>query len=128
MHDIYAFVSGPLVWISVAVFLFGSLYRLLSMFFLAKKKDAVSLAYMDWKFSLRSILNWLIPFRALGWRKNPALTAVTFVFHLCLVAAPIFLSAHVIMVRESWGIGWWTLSDSTADAMTILVKIGRAHV
>lgn len=126
MHDIYAFVSGPLVWISVAVFLFGSLYRLLSMFFLAKKKDAVSLAYMDWKFSLRSILNWLIPFRALGWRKNPALTAVTFVFHLCLVAAPIFLSAHVIMVRESWGIGWWTLSDSTADAMTILVILACA--
>lgn len=126
MHDIYTFVSGPLVWISVAIFLFGSLYRLISMFFLAKKKDAVSLAYMDWKFSLRSIVNWLIPFNALGWKKNPALTTVTFIFHLCLLAAPIFLSAHVIMVRESWGVSWWTLSDSTVDVMTVLVILACA--
>jgi nitrate reductase gamma subunit len=121
MYDVYNFVTGPLVWVSFAIFIFGSIYRLASMYSLARKKDAVSLAYMDWKFSFRSIINWLIPFNALGWKKNPAMTVVTYVFHICLLAAPIFLSAHVIMVQEAWGVSWWTMSDSTADIMTILV-------
>lgn len=121
MHDIYTFVTGPLVWVSFGIFIFGSIYRLISMYLLAKKKDAVSLAYMDWKFSFRSILNWLVPFNALGWKKNPVMTVATYVFHICLLATPILLSAHIIMVEESWGVSWWSLSDTTADYMTILV-------
>ncbi len=121
MYEFYNFVTGPLVWVSFAIFIFGSIYRLVSMYSLAKKKDAVSLAYMDWKFSFRSIINWMIPFNALGWKKNPVMTIVTYVFHICLLAAPIFLSAHIIMVQDAWGVSWWTLSDTTADYMTILV-------
>ena len=121
MYGLYNFVTGPLVWASFAIFIIGSIYRLASMYALAKKKDAVSLAYMDWTFSFRSIINWLIPFNALGWKKNPALTVVTFVFHICLLITPILLSAHIIMVEEAWGISWWNLSDSTADILTILV-------
>ncbi|WP_045221441.1 TmcC family electron transfer complex membrane anchor subunit [Desulfonatronum thioautotrophicum] len=121
MYDIYNFVTGPLVWVSFAILIFGSIYRLGSMYALAKKKDAVSLAYMDWKFSFRSIFNWLIPFKALGWKKNPVLTVVTYVFHICLLATPILLSAHIIMIEESWGVSWWNLPDATADIMTILV-------
>jgi len=49
------------------------------------------------------------------------LTVVTYVFHICLLATPILLSAHIIMVEESWGVSWWNLSDSTADILTILV-------
>jgi nitrate reductase gamma subunit len=121
MYDIYNFVTGPLVWVSFTIFIFGSIYRLVTMYSLAKKKDAVSLAYMDWKYSFRSIINWLIPFNALGWKKNPVMTVATFAFHICLLAAPILLTAHVIMVEQSWGISWWTLSDTTADYMTIVV-------
>jgi nitrate reductase gamma subunit len=121
MYGLYNFVTGPLVWASFAIFIFGTIYRLASMYALAKKKDAVSLAYMDWTFSFRSIINWLIPFNALGWKKNPVLTVVTYVFHICLLATPILLSAHIIMVEESWGVSWWNLSDSTADILTILV-------
>lgn len=121
MYGIYNFVTGPLVWVSFSIFIFGSIYRLASMYALAKKKDAVSLAYMDWKFSFRSIINWLIPFNALGWKKNPVLTVATYIFHICLLATPILLSAHIILIEESWGVSWWNLSDSTADIMTILV-------
>ncbi len=126
MHDIYTFVTGPLVWVSFSLFIFGSIYRMITMFALARKKDAVSLAYMDWKYSLRSIINWMIPYRALGWKKNPAMTIVTFVFHICLLATPIFLSAHIIMIDQSWGVSWWTLSDTTADYMTVLVILACA--
>ncbi len=121
MHDIYDFVSGPLVWASFILFIGGSLYRLLSMGLLAKKKDPFIYAYMRPKYALRSILHWIIPFGSVNMRKRPIVTLVTFAFHICLIAVPLFLFAHVILWKEAWNISWWYLSDITADWMTLIV-------
>jgi len=124
MHDIYNFVRGPLVWIAFIIFIGGSLYRLISMALLAKKKDPLVYTYMHPKFALRSIFHWIVPFMSVNSRKNPVFTIVTFLFHICLVGIPIFLFAHVILWKESWDISWWFLSDSTADMMTLVVMGG----
>jgi nitrate reductase gamma subunit len=121
MHDIYNFVSGPLVWISFILFVGGSLYRLIFMALLAKKKDAVVYTYMNFYYALRSIFHWIIPFASVNSRRNPVLTIVTFAFHICLIFAPVFLYAHIILVKESWDISWWFISDTVADIMTIVV-------
>jgi nitrate reductase gamma subunit len=121
MHDIYNFVRGPLVWISFIIFIAGSIYRLISMALLAKKKDPLVYTYMHPKFALRSIFHWIVPFMSVNSRKNPVFTIVTFLFHICLIVVPIFLFAHVILWKESWNISWWFLSDSTADMMTLVV-------
>ncbi|MBW2575541.1 MAG: nitrate reductase [Deltaproteobacteria bacterium] len=121
MHDVYNFVSGPLVWVSFIIFFGGCLYRLISMAVLAKKKDVFVYEYMSFKYGLRSIFHWIIPFGTVKWRKNPILTIVTFTFHICLILVPIFLCAHVILWKESWDIGWWYFSDTTADILTGIV-------
>jgi nitrate reductase gamma subunit len=54
-------------------------------------------------------------------RKHPVMTMVTFVFHLCLFAAPLFFSAHVILFKESWDVSWAWLPDGAADLMTLAV-------
>ena len=124
MHDIYNFVRGPLVWISFIIFIAGSIYRLISMALLAKKKDPLVYTYMHPKFALRSIFHWIVPFMSVNSRKKPIFTIVTFSFHIGLVVVPIFLFAHVILWKESWDISWWFLSDSTADMMTLVVMGG----
>lgn len=121
MHDIYNLVTGPLAWLAWGIFLVGSIYRLAIMYILAKKKDAAPLAYMSWGYSLRSIINWLIPFNALGWRKNPLMTVATFAFHICLVAAPIFLLAHVALWDQFFGITYPVLDEQVTDIMTMIV-------
>lgn len=121
MHDIYNFVSGPLVWVSFIIFIGGSIYRLVSMGLLAKKKDNVIYAYLSLKYALRSIFHWIIPFGSVSMRKNPVMTLVAFSFHICLIAVPLFLFAHIILWKESWNISWWFLSDVTADFMTLIV-------
>ncbi len=120
-HSIYEFVVGPLAWIGWGILVFGTVYRLLYMYNLARTKDASSWAYMSCKYSFRSILAWLIPYNALGWQKNPILTAVTFVFHICLLAVPIFLLGHVVLWEKFFGISWITLPDQIADYMTMIV-------
>lgn len=121
MNSIYAFVVGPLAWIAWGIFVLGSIYRLVSMYRLAKQKDGSSLHYMSWKYSLRSILHWLNPVGTLGWQRSPNTALVTFVFHICLVIVPIFLLGHVVLWDQFFGVSWPTLPETVADIMSIVV-------
>lgn len=121
MNAAYEFVTGPLAWAAWGIFLVGSAWRLVSMYQLAKRKDAPFLTYMSWGFSLRSIFNWLIPFNALGWKANPVMTVATFVFHICLIVTPVFLVAHVMLWDQYFGISFPTIADNVADIMTLVV-------
>ena len=121
MHGLYNFIRGPLAWVAFIIFIGGSLYRLISMLRLAKKKDVWVYEYTSLWFALRSILHWIIPFANINSRGRPIFTIVTFAFHICLLAVPIFLLAHIILWDESFNISWWNLPDSVADIMIIIV-------
>lgn len=121
MHAVFDFVRGPMVWIALIVFVAGSLYRLISMWRLARKKDAMVFSYFSPYFAFRSMAHWLTPYAARNMRKHPVMTGVTFVFHLCVFALPVFLSSHGILFKESWNISWGWLPEVAADIMTLLV-------
>lgn len=121
MHDFYNFVTGPLAWVAFIIFIVGSLYRLINMIILVNKKEKMIFAYMSWKYSLRSILHWITPFATVSMKKHPAMTIVSFAFHICLIITPIFLLSHIILWDESWNISWWSLPDNIADIMTFIV-------
>jgi len=121
MHEFYGLLTGPLAWAAFFIFIFGSLYRLTAMLVLVHKKEKFIFTYMSWKYSLRSILHWVVPFATTNWKKHPVLTIVTFAFHCCLILTPLFLMAHVILWDEAWQVSWWSLPDSLADMMTLVV-------
>jgi nitrate reductase gamma subunit len=123
MHDLYAFVRGPLAWAAFALFFGGCLYRLIQLLVLVHRKERFIYSYMSWKYSLRSILHWITPFAAVNMRKNRVLTVVTFAFHLGLILTPVFLLSHVLLWEESWGLSWWTLPDAAADVLTVVVMV-----
>ncbi len=118
----YDFVSGPLVWIAFIVFSAGMIYQLVSML-ISAKKDKVVYPYMSWKYGLRSLFHWVIPFASRNMRLRYETTIVTFAFHLCLILLPIFLTAHIVMFSYSWGADWSTVSERTADWLTVLVLL-----
>ena len=126
MHSLYNIVSGPLVWLAFAIFIGGSIYRLISLIVLVHKKEPFIYSYMSLKYGLRSILRWSTPFATENMRKHPALTIVAFAFHICLILTPIFLLAHVTLVDESWNLSWWTLPDGAAEIMALIVIAGCA--
>ena len=124
MHEIYKFVSGPMVWLAFGIFISGSLYRIFSLLSLVRQKESFIFSYMSLKYSLRSILRWSVPFSTTNMRLNPVMTIVTYIFHFCLLLTPIFLLAHVLLIEESWGISWWTLPEWLSDLMTLGVLGG----
>ena len=121
MHSLYNFVSGPLAWLAFIIFIGGSLYKLVNLFVLIHKKERFIYSYFSLKYSLRSILHWSTPFAAENMRRHPLVTIVTFTFHICLVLTPIFLLAHVTMIDETWNLSWWSLPESVAEIMTVIV-------
>ena len=124
MHAIYQFVSGPLLWIAAIVCVGGCLLRLIRLLRLTARKEPFIYTYMSLKYSLRSILHWIVPFGSTNWRRHPWLTVVTFAFHFCLLAAPLFAMAHVILFKDAWGFAWFSLPDRAADWMTGVVVAG----
>jgi nitrate reductase gamma subunit len=123
IHDIYNFVSGPLVWVAFLIFIFGSLYRIIGLILLAYKKERFIFSFMSFKYSIRSILHWMTPFAATNMRKHPVMNIVTVVFHISLIFVPIFLLSHIILLDESWNISWWAIPDRFADILTMIVII-----
>jgi hypothetical protein len=121
MHDVYSFVTGPLAWLAFLLFIGGSLFQLGRMLYLVAKKERFIFSYMSWKYSLRSILHWITPFATVNWKCHPILTIVTFAFHICLLATPLFLLSHIILWDEAWNISWWAFPDALADVMTVVV-------
>jgi len=126
MIEIFNFVSGPLAWIAWGIFLCGSIYRLISMYALAKAKDGSSVAYMSWPYGLRSIINWMIPFNTMGWKSDPLMTVTTFIFHIGFLIVAIFLGAHVVVWDTSFGTTLPSLPTHVGDARSFIVLAGCA--
>ncbi len=118
----YEFTRGPLVWIAFAILTVGTVYRLFTVIVKAKK-DKVVHPYMKWKFGLRSILHWSIPFGSRNMRMRPSFTIVSFLFHICLLLTPILTLGHVALWKESWGVSWWTLPSWLSVWMTVMVVL-----
>ena len=116
----YEFVRGPLVWIAAIVTVGGVAYQAIAMHALAKREKSVY-PTLSAKFSLRSLLHWLVPFAARNMRMHWVVTAVSYTFHVCLIVTPLFVMGHAVLWRESWGISWWSMPAGAADVMSLLV-------
>ena len=118
--DIYELARGPLAWISLSIFILGSLYQVVYILYSGKSEAVLGKSRRN-NDAARSILNGIIPFSSTIMRRQPLFTVVTFTFHICVVLLPIFLLAHTVLWYESWGIQWLSFPDTMADIMNIWV-------
>ncbi len=128
MHQFYALVSGPLVWVAGIVFLVGSVWKIASLLAETKAKDGYVLEYWSWSHALASYVHWLSPFGSTNSRRQPVMTIVTFLAHLGIVIVPLFTLGHLVMLEEGpVGLGWAALPDQVADLAAWIVVIGCAY-
>jgi nitrate reductase gamma subunit len=116
----YAFVNGPLVWIAFAVFVVGSLWQAMSLYKMSKRTDKVFYDHYNPGAAGASIWAWLLPLGSRSFRENPAMGLGFFVFHVCLILTPLFALGHAVTFEYNRGIHWPSISDSLADAMTLV--------
>ena len=124
----YAFLTGPMFWLSITVFVIGLGVRaLLYVRGLHWQLDRV--AYRahpkaGLRGALRSIAYWLAPFGARGWRVQPFMATAFFFFHIGAVAVPLFLLAHNEFLRAKSGLGLPAMPQPMADILAWAVVLG----
>jgi len=54
--------------------------------------------------------------------KKPIYAVVRYIFHICLIAVPVWLAGHIALWEESrFELNWRALPDAWADWMTLLL-------
>lgn len=120
MYDLYAFLTGPALWLTFIIFIGGMVLRIAYLYGLSRERDRVFYNHVDLKWAFRSILHWLIPWGSASMRSQPVFTLIFFVFHICLLAVPLFLLAHNTMWDEAFGVSLWSMPDGLADVLTMV--------
>lgn len=128
----YQFVTGPLLWLSFTIFIVGCIVRVVR-YIRGLNWQADRVAYREhfafgMKGAVRSVFFWLFPFATRSWRENPFFTLLFFTFHIGLLATPVFLAAHNIILKQRWGIALWTLPESLADVLTLAVIVAAVFI
>lgn len=121
MNAFIDFIMGPMVWISVLIFVLGLVFKFVTIYTGIKEKESFVFTYLTWSYSLRSIGAWLIPFFPKSTRNQPVFWAITYCFHILLFIVPLFLSAHIVLIDEAFQISWPALNDGLADILTLVV-------
>ena len=119
----YQFLTGPALWATFIIFLGGLAGRLIILFRLSRRKDRIIYNHASLTWGLKSIFIWLIPWGTASMRNQPIFSLMAFIFHICLLAVPLFLTAHNILWDEAFGFSLWSMPDNWADVLT-LVCIG----
>lgn len=113
MEGFESFVEGPLLWIAFIIFIAGSLFRLISFFSTASKRDKPIFWYFNLKAVLVTWIKYLLPFNQTV-AKNPVFTLMGYVFHICLLSVPLFAVAHL----NEWEEGSLELALTESDFWT----------
>ena len=119
----YTFLAGPALWAALITFLGGLVFRIARLYQLSRKKDHVFYNHTSFVWGLKSVIYWILPWGSSSMRQQPIFTFVVFVFHITLLAVPLFLNAHNILWDESWGIRMWSLPDTLSDLMTVILLV-----
>jgi nitrate reductase gamma subunit len=119
IRAIYDFASGPLLWFSAAVCLGGLAWRLIRYRILMSRLRQGQPADFRAGWALASVLRYLLPLNRTA-RSSPWSTLAGFGLHIPLLLVAFFLSAHVVLIEQSWALSWPTIPDAWADLLTIL--------
>lgn len=119
MDSILEFARGPLFRLTFALMILGLLrIFVLEIVGMVQAYRRAGDKRIPWGLTIGRTLQWFFPVRRIG-NNRPLYSVAAILFHIGLLATPIFLFAHVDLWRNSVGFGWWTLSPDAANWLTI---------
>ena len=124
----YSFLTGPLLWISLLVFVVGLAARVV-LYIRGLDWRLERVAYgpgreIGIKGALASIIQWLVPFGTHSMRRQPFFTVGFFLFHAGLVLAPLFFVGHNVVLHGMFGFSLPSLPIGVVDALTLCGLLG----
>lgn len=121
----YSFVSGPLALIAFILFFLGLGIQIVRFFGMTRKREPVNASFP--KPRKKDVeagrppeeVRKKVRLQGTVMEMEPVMAVVTTVFHLLLIATPILLLAHNLMIEMAWGISPPSLSEGVTDVLTV---------
>jgi formate hydrogenlyase subunit 6/NADH:ubiquinone oxidoreductase subunit I len=117
--DFGSFVEGPLLWIVFSIMIIGVFLRCVFFFVeIIRNSGGKDFAL---GYNLATLGRFLAPFH-MAVLKRPLYATLRYIFHVCMIVVPIWLSGHIILwslSRFEWE--WNALPDAWANWMTIIL-------
>jgi len=127
----YDLARGPLVWISFGIFFLGCVYRSMQILALTRIRGSgqgppprtMNLPWVSVQADEKNgfYQRFVMPLKFTVFGRHPVFMTVTFIFHVLLFVAPIFLLAHNILLDNALGISLFSFSEQTSDTMTVVL-------
>lgn len=132
MEQLYSFLTGPGLAISLTVFFGGLLFRFI-WYFKGLDWRLERVAYkphldMGMKGGVHSAFKWMLPYGTHGWRAQPFFTICVFVFHLGVILVPFFLIGHNVILRKNFGFSFPSMPQPLADVLTVAAVIAAVFI
>jgi nitrate reductase gamma subunit len=118
-QELLDFVRGTGLQISVAVFMFGLVYRVLHIILLGRRPNFAVPRGSEWSEGLRTV--WHRSFSSV--RLSPRgyfIIAAGYVFHIGFLVTFLFFSQHIEMLHEAVGLHWPALPPGLITISAIL--------
>ena len=117
--DFISFIEGPFLWIVFLTFIGAFIVRL--AFFLYAVVRSGHRKNVGAFYNVTTFARLFLPFHkaVIG---RPFYTVPRYIFHMCLIAVPVWFTGHIALWEEStfeWA--WTSLPDEWIDWLTLLV-------
>ena len=129
--DLYDFLRGPGLIISITVFLSGTICRILLLIRGTRRIQTFTTGIenmvpyrgttLQGNIFSKTILILKMKLRNTIFGTNPIMAAISLVFHILLFVTPVFLAAHNVIADLSTGISLPSIPEGITDVFTILL-------
>ncbi|PKL36188.1 MAG: hypothetical protein CVV44_18395 [Spirochaetae bacterium HGW-Spirochaetae-1] len=131
---IYTLLLGPILWISLLLGVTGIVLKIIRLLRMSSATDTpgecAAPALGVWSVPggtagstalLSTRIRITVKNSLLG--RDPFLAAATMVFHGCLIATPLFLMAHNVLLFQSWRLRIVSMPEALSDVLAITVIV-----
>jgi len=120
VNELIEFSQGPLFRLTFLILVFG-----LMRIFILDIWGAIE-AYrragdkgLAWKAAATKTVEWLFPVKR-AFTRRPIYSLISILFHVGMIAVPLFLLAHIQLWKTATGVSWWSMSKGMADVLTLI--------
>lgn len=120
--------KGPIFRFVFAIMVFGLLrLALLTSWEMALAIHRAGDRRIPYLQILRQTFSWLIPVRQLH-RSRAGYSLASFMFHLSILIAALFLGNHLDILAANFGISWFSLPKPVLDILTLAGILGGSYI
>lgn len=112
-------VRGPGLDIALTLFVLGTVWRLLEVYSLGRKKDLAAPRLAPGASGWHTILRRSVPAEGM-FRRSPVTYAGGYVFHIGLALVVFFFAPHIKLIEALLGLSWPALPSQVIDLVTVV--------